>query len=205
MGSKLSFMIEILNSGSIMVVNHQGYQQLNDLKLINSGLETLLSVVGGLAEQSWTTMLSISSNRQQIINSSIVYLRSRNFDGLDLDFEFPASGDSLRRDKLRFTSLVHVCDALHALKLNMIFTHPQIHRLTQPVILTGSMNYHQLRPEVKSPPLTSLHGVPWNVCSLQENLVSSFSPEVTTWRSYFAKRLSCRSTIRCRACFGGYM
>jgi chitinase len=55
-----------------------------------------------------STMLSSATNRQQFINSSITFLRSRNFDGLDLDFEYPSGGD-----KQLFTLLIQVGATTH--------------------------------------------------------------------------------------------
>jgi len=92
---------------SIAMFSHR-YLQVNKLKSNNPGLKTLLSVGGYSAGQSWSSMLSTASNRQQFITSSITYLRSRNFDGLDLDFEYPGTGVSPPGDKQLYTALVQV-------------------------------------------------------------------------------------------------
>jgi chitinase len=67
----------------------------------------MLSVGGfNLGTENMTLMLSSPANRSQFIQTSITYLRERNFDGLDLHFEYPASGASPLDDKYRYTLLV---------------------------------------------------------------------------------------------------
>jgi chitinase len=85
------------------------YDQFNDIKLANPSVKTLLAVGGwnfGVAKM--TSMLRDSSTRAEFIRTSIEFLRKRQFDGLDLDFEYPADRGSPPEDKARFAALVTV-------------------------------------------------------------------------------------------------
>lgn len=58
-------------------------------------------------------MVSRPENRAVFIKSAISYLRSNNFDGLNLDWEFPGQMGSMPSDKARFSDLVAVSIVHH--------------------------------------------------------------------------------------------
>ncbi|XP_012944390.1 chitotriosidase-1 [Aplysia californica] len=81
------------------------WRQFNALKNSNPQLKTLLGV-GGYSHGAapFTAMVATAGNRKTFIDSTIQLLRTRGFDGLDFDWEYP--GDSVASDKQNFAILL---------------------------------------------------------------------------------------------------
>jgi chitinase len=87
------------------------YAQVNAHKQQNPKLKTLLAMGGWTAGSViYSNMASTASNRKEFIDSAIEWLRRYDFDGLDMDWEYPANRGGKPSDKANFGLLckVHV-------------------------------------------------------------------------------------------------
>ncbi|KRT85583.1 glycoside hydrolase, partial [Oryctes borbonicus] len=70
------------------------YDRIDNLKKANPKLKTLLAVGGwSFGTQKFKEMTATRYARQTFIYSAIPFLRNRNFDGLDIDWEYPKGQD----------------------------------------------------------------------------------------------------------------
>lgn len=79
------------------------YEEFNKLKRKNPQMKTLLSLGGASAGvEKFRKLIGSDDDRKKFIKNTIETLRKYNFDGLDLDWEFPET----QQDKTGFTKLV---------------------------------------------------------------------------------------------------
>lgn len=85
------------------------YGEINDLKKINTNLKTLLALGGWTAgSKPYSDMAATSATRKYFINSTIEWLRKYDFDGLDMDWEYPANRGGRQEDFQNFPTLLRV-------------------------------------------------------------------------------------------------
>jgi chitinase len=94
--SSPKFSLEATDDGDLG--EHGGFHQVTALKQKYPALKVLLSVGGWAhndAPNGWkfTTMAATARYRHEFIESALALLREYDFDGLDLDWEYPASGE----------------------------------------------------------------------------------------------------------------
>ncbi|XP_017779062.1 PREDICTED: acidic mammalian chitinase-like [Nicrophorus vespilloides] len=88
-------------------VTKGGYQYFNSLKQINPCLKTLLAIGGwNDGSRKYSVMASSEDSRKVFIESALRYIVTYNFDGLDIDWEYPANRGGIAEDKENFSLLV---------------------------------------------------------------------------------------------------
>lgn len=77
------------------------------MKKVNRNLK-IIAVVGGWNEGSekYSAMAANSTKRQRFIRTTIDFLKQHNFDGLDLDWEYPAQRGGSTNDRENFVKLL---------------------------------------------------------------------------------------------------
>ena len=80
------------------------YSRFNALKAMNPRLKTSLAVGGWThPAELFTNAVATKQTRDKLNKSIIQFLRKWNFDGFDLDWEYPGNRGSPAGDKIKFT------------------------------------------------------------------------------------------------------
>ncbi|XP_055709489.1 mucin-2 isoform X2 [Phlebotomus papatasi] len=89
-------------------IEQGGYAKFTGLKTYNKNLKCILAI-GGWNEASsrFSPMVASPERRQQFVRNTIKFLRQNHFDGLDLDWEYPAFRDGGKpRDRDNYAQFV---------------------------------------------------------------------------------------------------
>ena len=87
-----------------------GYAKFTGLKTYNKALKTMLAV-GGWNEGSarFSPLVADDERRREFVKNVVRFLRQNHFDGLDLDWEYPAFRDGGKsKDRENYAQLVQV-------------------------------------------------------------------------------------------------
>ncbi|XP_055596596.1 mucin-5AC-like isoform X2 [Uranotaenia lowii] len=89
-------------------IEQGGFAKFTGLKTYNKNLKTMLAI-GGWNEGSsrFSPLVADPERRAQFVRNSIKFLRQNHFDGLDLDWEYPAFRDGSKpKDRENYAQLV---------------------------------------------------------------------------------------------------
>ncbi len=86
------------------------YKEFNDLKLKQVGMKTLIAVGGWTFDQKiFGEVSSTPESRTLFADSAVEFMTTHNFDGLDIDWEYPVTRDGTAAD---YDNLVLLAEAL---------------------------------------------------------------------------------------------
>ena len=72
-------------------------------------MKTLVAVGGwNMGSKPFTRMVATPATRREFATSTVKFLRDKNFDGVDMDWEYPANRGSPPEDRHKFTELISV-------------------------------------------------------------------------------------------------
>ena len=87
------------------------------MKKQNPAVKTLLATGGWNAgSKPFSDMVETRANRSEFVTSTIDFLRQRDFDGLDMDWEYPGKRGGRPEDRARLVLLLEVSNPLIIIK-----------------------------------------------------------------------------------------
>ncbi|KAF4532930.1 hypothetical protein B566_EDAN015642 [Ephemera danica] len=90
-----------------------GFQRFNNLRLINPSLKTLIAIGGWNANSTiYSMVVEDNTTRSNFVNNLYNFVKLHEFNGLDLDWEYPAQRGGAPEDKENFVLLIRELRAL---------------------------------------------------------------------------------------------
>jgi len=85
------------------------FAPFTSLKQKNPNLKTMIAVGGwNMASGPFTKAVRTTASMRAFANNAVTFLRSHNFDGLDIDWEYPAARGSGPGDKAKFVQWLQI-------------------------------------------------------------------------------------------------
>ncbi|XP_045208460.2 putative chitinase 1 [Mercenaria mercenaria] len=139
----LMFAFSTLDANGTEIIPFESYEpalylRFTNLKSQNAKLKTMLSLGGWtMGSKLFIELVSSESNMREFASNAITYLRTYNFDGLDIDWEYPAARGSGPEDKANFITLLKI--------VHNAFVH-EAHKEDKPrLLLTAAVGTSEFR------------------------------------------------------------
>ncbi|XP_056017105.1 chitotriosidase-1-like [Ostrea edulis] len=108
------------------------YEKIMNLRTVNPDLKILLAIGGWThGTAPFTAVVDDPNDMAAFAANALTYLKTYQFDGLDLDWEYPGGNGSPPEDKQRFTSFVQ--------KLRQVFDDDGVVNNRAPLLLTAAV------------------------------------------------------------------
>ncbi|XP_052761892.1 chitotriosidase-1-like [Mya arenaria] len=108
------------------------YERFGAIKQQNPSVKVLLAVGGwNMGSPPFTRMVGSDASRREFATTSVAFLRKHGFDGLDMDWEYPANRGSPAVDKQRFVDLLRT--------LHEEFAREQVPAGLSPLMLSAAV------------------------------------------------------------------
>ena len=92
-----------------MIPYFSRYERFTAIKQQNPSVKQLIAVGGwNMGSPPFTRMVASDASRREFATTTVDFLRKHGFDGLDLDWEYPANRGSPASDRGRFIELLKV-------------------------------------------------------------------------------------------------
>ncbi|KAK9503979.1 hypothetical protein O3M35_010428 [Rhynocoris fuscipes] len=80
-------------------ITRNGFRDFNEVKALNENVKTLLAIGGWIeGSKTFSRIAAMSERREKFADSVVMFLRKHNFDGINLDWQFPGFREGSREE-----------------------------------------------------------------------------------------------------------